>query len=74
MARWLPREPKDADVWIENIPYNETRGYIQKILWHITADGWRSTGQPQDLSPLLLPVGQPTVQAQACIAGRPECV
>jgi soluble lytic murein transglycosylase len=74
VARWLPREPKDADVWIENVPYNETRGYIQKILWHITADGWRSTGQPQDLSPLLLPVGQPTVQAQACIAGQPECV
>jgi len=27
----------DADVWIENIPYNETRGYVQHILEHIIA-------------------------------------
>ncbi|HSW11775.1 MAG TPA: hypothetical protein VLI06_02975, partial [Solimonas sp.] len=43
---------------------NETRAYIQKILWHITADGWLSTGQPQDASSLLLPVGAPTAAAQ----------
>lgn len=74
VARWLPAQPKDADIWIENVPYNETRGYIQKILWHISADGWRSTGQPQDASALLLPVGLPTPQAQACLAGSPGCV
>jgi len=22
------------DVWIENIPFNETRGYVQRGLWH----------------------------------------
>jgi soluble lytic murein transglycosylase len=27
----------DADIWIENIPYNETRGYVQHILEHIVA-------------------------------------
>jgi soluble lytic murein transglycosylase len=27
----------DADVWIENIPYNETRSYVQHILEHIVA-------------------------------------
>ena len=37
VARWLPRMPMDADVWIENIPYNETRGYVQHILEHIVA-------------------------------------
>ena len=37
VARWLPRTPMDADVWIENIPYNETRGYVQHILEHIVA-------------------------------------
>ena len=35
VARWLPANPMDADVWIENIPYTETRGYIQHILEHI---------------------------------------
>jgi soluble lytic murein transglycosylase len=37
VARWLPPMPMDADVWIENIPYNETRGYVQHILEHIVA-------------------------------------
>jgi soluble lytic murein transglycosylase len=37
VARWLPRKPMDADVWIENIPYNETRGYVQHIVEHIVA-------------------------------------
>jgi soluble lytic murein transglycosylase len=37
VARWLPRKPMDADVWIENIPYNETRVYVQHIVEHIVA-------------------------------------
>jgi soluble lytic murein transglycosylase len=37
IARWLPPQPMDADVWIENIPYNESRGYVQHILEHIVA-------------------------------------
>lgn len=37
ISRWLPPGPMDADIWIENIPYNETRGYVQHILEHIVA-------------------------------------
>jgi soluble lytic murein transglycosylase len=37
VVRWLPPKSMDADVWIENIPYNETRGYVQHILEHIVA-------------------------------------
>jgi soluble lytic murein transglycosylase len=37
VARWLPPATMDADIWIENIPYNETRGYVQHILEHIIA-------------------------------------
>jgi soluble lytic murein transglycosylase len=37
VARWLPPAPMAADVWIENIPYNETRAYVQHILEHIIA-------------------------------------
>lgn len=59
VARWLPERPKDADIWIENIPFAETRGYIQRILWHICVFGWRQTGEAQDLSPLLKPVSKP---------------
>lgn len=56
VARWLPEQPMDADIWIENIPYNETRGYIQKILWHITVFSWKETGKSQDLAPVLTPI------------------
>ena len=59
LARWLPAQPMDADIWIENIPFNETRGYIQKILWNIAVFGWLESGRTQDLSPLLQPVGAP---------------
>jgi len=37
VAHWLPPTPMDPDIWIENIPYNETRGYVQHILEHIVA-------------------------------------
>jgi soluble lytic murein transglycosylase len=37
VARWLPPNPMDADVWIENIPFNETRGYVEHIAEHIVA-------------------------------------
>lgn len=57
VARWLPSQPMDADIWVENIPYNETRSYIQKILWHITVFSWKETGQAQNLSAVLTPIG-----------------
>jgi soluble lytic murein transglycosylase len=29
---WLPREPLDAEVWVETIPFNETRDYVKNVL------------------------------------------
>jgi soluble lytic murein transglycosylase len=37
VAHWLPPKSMDPQIWIENIPYNETRGYVQHILEHIIA-------------------------------------
>jgi soluble lytic murein transglycosylase len=37
VARWLPPKSMDADIWVENIPYTETRGYVQHIVEHIVA-------------------------------------
>lgn len=45
--RWLPDESIDSDIWIENIPYNETRAYVQRILWHTVVFGWLRTGKAQ---------------------------
>lgn len=46
-ARWMPTESLDPDVWVENIPYNETRNYVQRILWHNVVFSWLKTGEPQ---------------------------
>ncbi|HET7610084.1 MAG TPA: transglycosylase SLT domain-containing protein [Gammaproteobacteria bacterium] len=45
--RWLPPRAVDSDVWIENIPYNETRAYVRRVLWHGLVYRWLTTGQPQ---------------------------
>src|SRR5690606_4113378 len=47
VRRWLPSESIEPDVWIENIPYNETRNYVQRILWHNVVFGWLRTGEAQ---------------------------
>ncbi len=57
VARWLPHHKMDADIWIENIPYNETRGYVQHILEHIVAfTAVRDADLPR-ISDWLPPVG-----------------
>jgi soluble lytic murein transglycosylase len=53
VSRWLPNDPIDADVWIENIPYTETRGYIQHILEHIVAFAEMRDAPPPRLVNLL---------------------
>ena len=55
--RWRPVDgPRAADVWIENIPYNETRGYIQRILLHVAAYRWLATGKPVRANNWLPPI------------------
>jgi peptidoglycan lytic transglycosylase len=66
-ARWLPSQSVDADVWIENIPYNETRGYVQRILWHYLVFGWLKKGEPQKADAWLArvaPLSEATVLGQ----------
>jgi soluble lytic murein transglycosylase len=53
VSRWLPSDPIGADVWIENIPYTETRGYIQHILEHVVAFAKMRDAPPPRLSNLL---------------------
>ncbi len=65
-SRWLPTDSIAPDVWIENIPYNETRAYVQRILWHTVVYGWlRSDGQAQDTSSWLTPIRAPGAAAGA---------
>jgi len=62
VARWLPLQAVDADIWIENIPYSETRSYVQHVLEHIVAFAVVRNAEPPRLSALLPPVA-PLAQA-----------
>jgi soluble lytic murein transglycosylase len=49
--RWLPQSGVvDARVWIENIPFNETRKYVRRVMAAETIFHWRLTGEMRRLS------------------------
>ncbi|MGB5336813.1 MAG: transglycosylase SLT domain-containing protein, partial [Woeseiaceae bacterium] len=48
---WLPESGSiDARIWIENIPFNETRKYVKRVLSAQTIFHWRMTGKLRRLS------------------------
>ena len=63
--RWLPATPVDADIWVENIPFNETRAYVQRVAWHSVVFTWLAARKPVDASDWLDEVSLPTSVAQA---------
>jgi len=46
----------DADLWILSIPFNETRGYVERVLAYRVIYGARLGLEPVRLSELLPPV------------------
>lgn len=49
--RWLPENGSlDARVWIENIPFTETRKYVKRVLAAQAIFHWRMTGEMRRLS------------------------
>ncbi|MDP9012321.1 MAG: lytic transglycosylase domain-containing protein [Pseudomonadota bacterium] len=64
VARWQPGHAVDADVWNENIPYAETRGYVQHVVEHIVAYAILRGAEPVRLSVLLPKIDPATSAAQ----------
>jgi soluble lytic murein transglycosylase len=62
--RWLPDQPKDTDIWVENIPFNETRQYVQRVLWHSLVFEWLRSGRAQNTASWLTQVG-PSARAES---------
>ncbi len=58
---WLPPSGTlDARIWIENIPFNETRAYVRRVLTDESIFHWRMTGQLRRISselPLIAAAG-----------------
>ncbi len=65
VRRWLPDAPMAMDIWVENIPYNETRGYVQRVSWHMIVFGWLSDRKPRDVSGWLGTIHAPNADNDA---------
>jgi soluble lytic murein transglycosylase len=62
--RWLPPQPVEIDVWVENIPFNETRAYVQKVAWHSLVFTWLEDRKPVDVTAWLSSVRLPPAVAE----------
>jgi soluble lytic murein transglycosylase len=65
VEHWMPTRSVEAAVWIENIPYNETRGYVQHIAEHIVAFAYVRGAEPPRLEVLLPALEVPAPQVPA---------
>ena len=68
VEQWLPADDRlDARIWIENIPYNETRRFVRRVLVSDAIFEWRLTGRLRRLSAALDPV-LPAADARYALA------
>lgn len=54
---WREGPPLPAEIWVENIPFDETRDYVKRVLANTTHYAALLTGQPQSLLARLGTVG-----------------
>ncbi len=51
VSGWLERTPfRHADIWVEAIPYAETRRYVQQVLAFMIVYDWRQSKEPVSLT------------------------
>jgi soluble lytic murein transglycosylase len=56
VTRWLPTRTLPADIWIELVPFKETRGYLRRVLAYTVIYEKRMGLQPTRLKDRLHPV------------------
>jgi soluble lytic murein transglycosylase len=41
-VKWSPKKGcKEPDIWVEQIPFNETRGYVKRVIFYASIYDWR---------------------------------
>ena len=64
VKRWLPDSAMQADIWIETIPYDETRDYLERVLAYTAIYDWRLNPEHQNsLVRYMTPVSKPETMA-----------
>ncbi len=54
--QWLRDDSVDADIWIDTIPFTETRRYVRAVLAYAAIYDYHLTGKAQRLSEKLRPI------------------
>jgi soluble lytic murein transglycosylase len=57
VRQWLPDDELPADVWIETIPFSETRTYVRRVMAYTVIYQQRLDGQVDRIRELLRPIG-----------------
>ena len=57
VKRWLPAQNKmSADVWVDTIPYDETRKYVRRVMAYSTVYEWKMAQETTRLQSRMPPV------------------
>ena len=49
-VKWSPKKDcKEPDIWVEQIPFNETRAYVKRVMFYASIYDWRLN---QQITPL----------------------
>ncbi len=59
VKQWIPTSGQPADVWIELIPFRETREYVKRVLTYSTIFDDRLTGSPRRMTTRMPPINPP---------------
>jgi len=54
--KWLPPRDLDADIWVDLVPFNETRRYIRRVLSYMVIYDKRLGRQPKRLNERMAPI------------------
>ncbi len=67
VERWLDSRPfSDPDVWLETLPFYETRDYVPRVLAFATIYEWQLQREPEVLGRFLLPQRNSEPRQFAC--------
>jgi soluble lytic murein transglycosylase len=70
VRQWLPDDELPADLWIETIPFSETRTYVRRVLAYTVIYQQRLNGEVDRISERLRPIGTEASLAAQTGAGR----
>jgi soluble lytic murein transglycosylase len=63
VSSWLPLDSTlPADIWVDTVPFRETRRYIRRVMMSDTVFDWRFDGDHRRLSDRMPPV-RPKIDA-----------